>query len=92
MSRFKVECPECGCRLLVDAKTGLVIRSESKKQDYSFESAMEAIADHKAKADQRFSKVVDDEKRRHAGLEDKFREALRSKDELEDPKRLWDLD
>ena len=92
MSRLKVECPECGCRLLVDGKTGLVIRSESKKQDYSFESALEAITERKARADQRFSKVVDDENRRHASLEDKFREALQSKDELEDPKRLWDLD
>jgi hypothetical protein len=92
MSRLKVECPECGCRLLVDAKTGLVIRGESKKPDYSFESALEKVAERKSKADQLFSQAMDDEKRRHSSLEDKFREALRSKDELEDPKRLWDLD
>lgn len=92
MPRLKVGCPECGCRIVVDAKTGLVIQSERKKQDYSFESALEAITDRKAKADQLFSEAVDEEKRRHATLEEKFKEALRSKDELEDPKRLWDLD
>ena len=53
---------------------------------------MEKIEERKSKADQIFSQAMDDEKRRHASLEDKFREALRSKDELEDPKRLWDLD
>ena len=92
MPKFKVDCPDCGCRLLIDSKTGLVIRSESKKPDYSFESALEKIAERKSKADQIFSQAMDDEKRRHASLEDKFQEALRSKDELEDPKRLWDLD
>ena len=92
MPRLRVKCPECGCRLVVDAKTGMVIRSERKKPDYSFKSALEAIEDRKSKADQLFSQAVDEEKRRHATLEDKFQEALRSKDELEDPKRLWDLD
>ena len=92
MPRLTVECPDCGCRLLVDSKTGLVIRSEHKKTDYSFESALDKIADRKSKADQIFNQAMDDEKRRHASLEDKFQEALRSKDELEDPKRLWDLD
>lgn len=92
MPRFKVECPDCGCWLLIDSKTGLVIRSECKKPDYSFESALEKIAERKSKADQIFNRAMDDEKRRHASLEDKFQEALRSKDELGDPKRLWDLD
>ena len=92
MSRLKVQCPECGCRLHIDSKTALVIRSERKKTDYSFESALEKIEARKSKADQLFSQAMDDEKRRHASLEDKFQEALRSKDELEDPKRLWDLD
>ena len=92
MPKLKVDCPECGCSLLVDARTGLVIRAQTKKPDYSFESALEAVAERKAKADQRFSQAVDDEQRRHASLEEKFQEALRSKDELEDPQRLWDLD
>lgn len=92
MPRLKVECPECGCRLHLDQKTGLVIRSERKKPDYSFESALEEIEERKSRADQIFSQAMDNEKRRHATLEEKFKEALRSKDELEDPSRLWDLD
>jgi hypothetical protein len=92
MSKLKVDCPECGCVLIVDSKTGLVIRTESRKPEYSFESALEEVAERKSRADQLFSQAMDQEKRRHATLEEKFEEALRSKDELEDPKRLWDLD
>ncbi len=88
----KVECPCCQASLLVNTRTGLVLHSEKKKLDYSFENAVQDVEDRKQKAAELFDKAFVDEKKRQQGLEEKFREALKSKDELDDPIRPWDLD
>ena len=63
-----------------------------KKLDYSFENAVQDVEDRKQKAAELFDKAFVDEKKRQQGLEEKFREALKSKDEFDDPIRPWDLD
>lgn len=91
--RVEVLCPCCQAKLIVDSKTGLVIHSERKKADYSFDEALEKEKQRKDKSEELFAKAFDDEKKRKSSLEDKFQEALRSKDDLDEPPpRPWDLD
>ena len=90
--RIEVICPCCQATLTVDPKTGLVLHSEGKKTGYSFEQALEQVKARKEKADELFDKAFLDEKRRHEALEEKFREALKSKDELDEPAKPWDMD
>lgn len=87
-----IECPCCQASLLVNTKTGMVLQSEKRKPDYSFENAVQTIKERKEKAAELFDQAFVTEKERQQGLEGKFREALKSKDELEDPTRPWDLD
>lgn len=92
-ARLNVECPCCQARLVIDPKTGLVIRSQPAQADYSFEEALRREQERKAKSDQLFAQAVANEKQRQRSLEQKFEEALRSKDELDTPPpRPWDLD
>ena len=90
--RIEVTCPSCQNTLLVDPKTGLVLHSEGKKSDYSIEEGLEKIKARKEKTGELFEKVFQQEKKRQDSLEDKFREALASKDELDEPLRPWELD
>ena len=92
-NRIEITCPCCQAKLLVDASTGLVIHSEAKKATYSFDDALKKEQERKSRSDALFAKAVEDEKRRHDSLEDRFQEALRSKDELDEPPpRPFDLD
>ena len=91
-NRLKVTCPCCEADLLIDTATGLVIKSQEKKLDYSLQSAIRREAERKSKADQLFADAFQNEQDRHASLEDKFKKALEAKDELDDPTRPWDFD
>jgi len=91
--RINVICPSCQTRLVVDPKTGLVIHSEHKKPEYSFDEALARERAKKEQSDEMFSKAFEEEKRRKAKLEEKFKTALDSKDELDEPSiRPWELD
>jgi uncharacterized Zn finger protein (UPF0148 family) len=91
--RIEVICPSCQTKMVVDPKTGLVIHSEHKKPDYSFDEALEKERSKREKTDELFSRAFENEKKRKASLEEKFKEAMDSKDELDDPGiRPWDLD
>ena len=90
--KIEVICPCCQATLAVDAKTGLVLHGREKKSGFTFERAVQEVKTRKEKADELFNQAFLDEKRRHDALEKKFRSALESKDELEEPQRLWDLD
>ncbi len=90
--RIQVVCPSCQATLNVDPKTGLVIKSDKKKSEFSFDDAMERQKSFTSKADDLFQKAFDDEKERAEQLEEKFKEALKSTDELEAPKRPFDWD
>lgn len=90
--KVNVVCPCCQATLVVEPTTGMVLKSQAKRPDYSLEEALQKEKRRKDKADEMFAKVINDEKRRHASLEEKFRKALDSKDELDDPVRPWDFD
>ncbi len=90
--RLQVTCPCCQAKLTVEPTTGMVLKSQEKKTDYSLEEALRQEKVRKDKADDLFAQAFHDEKKRHASLEEKFRKALDSKDELEDPTRPWDFD
>jgi hypothetical protein len=90
--RLHVVCPCCQATLSVDAKTGLVLNSQAKKLEYSFEHALEEVQRKKDKADEVFQKAFADEKRRRDSLEEKFQQALESQEELPEPTRPWELD
>ena len=91
-SRIELVCPCCQATLLVDAKTGLILQSQEKKTDYSFEKGLKAVQERNEKSEELFAEAFHQEQQRQQGLEAKFRQALDSKDELEEPPRLWDLD
>ncbi len=78
--------------MTVDPNSGLVLKSDKKKPDYSFDQALQQHKSFKSKADDMFQKAFENEKQRAESLEKKFQEALDSKDELEDPKRPFDWD
>ena len=90
--RIKVVCPSCQANLVVDPKTGLVLHSEGKKPDYSFDEALDHLQSRKENSDELFQKAFLDEEQRKQTLEEKFREALDSKDELDEPHHPLELD
>lgn len=92
VKKLQVVCPCCQATLVVEPSTGMVLKSQEKKTDYSLEGALRQERTRKQKADELFAKAFQNERKRHASLEEKFRKALDSKDELEDPTRPWDFD
>lgn len=92
VKKLQVICPCCQASLTVEPSTGMVLKTQEKKSDYSLEGALRQERDRKEKADDLFAKAFQNEKKRYATLEEKFRKALDSKDELEDPTRPWDFD
>ena len=90
--RIQVVCPSCQANLTVDPKTGLVLHAEGKKPDYSFDEALDHLQARKEKSEELFQKAFLDEEQRKKGLEQKFREALNSKDELDEPPNPWEMD
>jgi hypothetical protein len=90
--RVQVVCPLCNANLVVDPKTGLVLHSEAKKSGYSFEDALDQVQTRKERTDQLFDQAFQNEKERRDGLEGKFQEALKSKDELDEPPNPWEMD
>jgi len=90
--RIQVVCPSCQAKLSVDPKTGLVLHTEGKKSDVTFEEALEQVHSRKEKSEELFKKAFLDEEQRKKGLEQKFREALNSKDELDEPPNPWEMD
>jgi len=91
--RLEINCPCCQAKLVVDSATGLVIHAEASKQTYSFDDAVRREKERKGKSDELFAKAFAEEKRRQESLEDKFKAALESKDELDaPPPRPFDLD
>jgi predicted amidophosphoribosyltransferase len=91
-SRIEVVCPCCQATLLVDSKTGLILKSQEKKTDYSFERGLQEVQERNEKSEELFAEAFYQEQQRQQGLEAKFRQALDSEDELDEPPRLWDLD
>ena len=91
-NNIEVMCPSCQTTLLVDTKTGLVLRSSEKRSDYTLETGLAQFQDRKRKSDELFNRAFENEKQRQQSLEDKFKQALESKDELDEPQRPWEFD
>jgi predicted nucleotide-binding protein (sugar kinase/HSP70/actin superfamily) len=91
-SRIQVVCPSCQAKLTVDPKTGLVVHAEGKKPDYSFDEALDQLQTRKDKSEELFQKAFLDEEQRKQNLGEKFREALDSKDELDEPHHPFEVD
>ncbi len=92
-TRVKVQCTCCEAVLTIDATTGEVIFTEkSKKKSLSFEDALLKVKEEQENADDRFKEAFQREAGRMKLVDQKFEEALKRKDELEDPIRPLDLD
>ena len=90
--RIQVICPSCQANLTIDPKTGLVLHAEGKKPDYSFDEALDQLQSRKEKSEELFQKAFLYEEKRKQNLDEKFREALNSKDELDEPHHPLELD
>lgn len=92
-SHLQVQCPCCEATLTIDGKTGEILFSEKpKKKTLSFEDALLQVKKEKETADDRFRKAFAKEESRMKTVEDKFEEALKHADELEEPIRPLDYD
>ena len=88
-----VRCPCCEAVLTVQATSGEVLFTEKpKKKGVSFEDALQQVHRDKETADDRFRDAFAKEESRMKTVEEKFQEALKRKDELEEPIRPLDWD
>jgi hypothetical protein len=94
--QFRVQCPDCGGELTIDAATGHVLthRSVKKAPAKDFDALLAGIGDSKARADEIFQQEWSALKDRDRVLDEKFREAVKRAEESPDekPKRPWDFD
>ena len=67
-SRIDLVCPCCQATLLVDAKTGLILQSQEKKTDYSFEKGLKEVKERNEKSEELFAEAFDQEHQRHREL------------------------
>jgi hypothetical protein len=79
--------------LTVHRVSGEILFTEKpKKKGVSFEDALQQVQKDKETADERFRDAFAREESRMKSVEDKFQEALKRADELEEPIRPLDWD
>jgi hypothetical protein len=93
-ANLTVQCTCCDAVLTVHRETGEVLFTEKskKKSGVSFEDAVQQLQKDKDTADDRFRDAFAKESTRMQTIEEKFQEALKRKDELEEPLRPLDYD
>src|SRR5262245_50435800 len=92
-SHLRVQCTCCEAVLTVERTTGEVLFTEKpKKQGVSFEDALLKVQKEKETADDRCKEAFAREQGRMKTVEDKFEEAMKRADELEEPIRPLDYD
>jgi hypothetical protein len=90
---FLVQCPCCEATLTVHRVTGDILFTEKpRKKGASFEDALQQLQKDKDTAEDRFADAFAKEASRRRSVEDKFQEALKRADELEEPIRPLDYD
>ena len=90
---LRVHCTCCDAVLTVDRTSGEVLFMEKpKKQGVSFEEAVLKVQQDKETADDRFRDAFQREEGRMKLVDQKFEEAMKHADELEQPIRPIDLD
>ena len=84
---FKLVCPCCQSKILVDHKTGAVISHEEpfKKTTPTFEEAVAINKRRKADAEDAFAQAVREHENKEELLEKKFREAFEKADKDDTP-------
>jgi len=91
--RLQVRCPCCDSLLTVDSTNGNILFTEKpRKKGLSFEDAINDLHKEKETADDRFRDAFEKESGRLKSIEGKFQEALKRKDELDDPVNPLDFD
>src|SRR5205823_3001119 len=92
-SKLQVRCTCCDAVLTVDKNSGEVLFTEKpKKKIASFEDALSKVHQEQQTAEDRFKEAFQREEGRMKLVDQKFEEALKRKDELEEPIRPLDLD
>jgi len=92
-SRLSVRCTCCDAVLTVDAVSGEVLFTDKpKKKNVSFEDALQKVHQDKETAEDRFRDAFQREEGRLKLVDQKFEEAMKHADELEEPIRPMDLD
>ena len=92
-SSIQVRCTCCDAVLTVDQMTGEVLFTEKpKKRQVSFEDALMKVHQESETAEDRFKEAFQREESRKRLTDQKFEEAMKHADELEDPIRPLDLD
>jgi hypothetical protein len=90
---LRVQCTCCEAVLTVDRRSGEVVFTEKpKKQLVSFEDALNKVHKEKETAEDRFREAFQREEGRMKLVDQKFEEAMKHADELEEPIRPMDLD
>lgn len=84
---FKVVCPCCESKLLIDHKTGAVVSHEEPPGGgkVTFEQAVERNKKRKTDAEDVFAQAVREEEHKEELLEKKFREAFEKADKDDTP-------
>ena len=92
-NHLTVRCTCCEAVLTVERESGEVLFTEKpKKKSLSFEDALTSVQRDKDTAEDRFKEAFEREQSRMKSVEGKFEEALKRKDELEEPIRPLDFD
>ena len=81
---FKVLCPCCETKLLIDHKTGAVV-SPPRGGKVTFEQAVERNKKRKTDAEDTFAQAVREEEHKEELLEKKFREAFEKAEKDDSP-------
>jgi hypothetical protein len=90
---IKVRCTCCDAVLTVDRSSGEVLFTEKpRKKQVSFEEAVLKLQQEKESAEDRFHDAFKKEEGRRKLTDQKFEEAMKHVDELEEPTRPLDLD
>ena len=81
----QVDCPECGMRLLVDVRTGKILRSSRASEidetgktvvrEEDWDSARDRVQSRLSSAEDKFDSGLNREKNREQDLDDLFRRA-----------------
>ena len=84
---FKVVCPCCQARILVDHKTGAILTHEEPPRGPAptFEQAVAANKKRKAEAEDAFAQAVREHETKEELLEKKFKEAFEKADKDDAP-------
>ncbi|GMR22760.1 MAG: hypothetical protein BMS9Abin37_1131 [Acidobacteriota bacterium] len=84
---FKIVCPCCQSKILVDYKAGAVISHEELpgKASPTFEQAVAQNAKRKSDAEDAFAQAVREHENKEELLEKKFKEAFEKADKTDTP-------